>query len=109
MIGETVTLIRRTRTGTDADGNDVWTDTPVVVPRCAVWPRTAVETLAGGRQDTSIVGLSLLAPPGTVIAVTDRITARGLTWEVDGEPGVWDSALTGSRAGVEVALRRVSG
>jgi hypothetical protein len=106
--GETVSLLRRAVTGTDADGNDVYGSTTVSVAGCASYPRTSSETT--GERDTVIVGRTLIAPYGTVITPVDRFTlADGLTYEVDGVAGVWKSPFTGYQAGVEVALRRVTG
>jgi hypothetical protein len=107
-FGETVTLLGRTVSGQDSDGNDVWAVAETTVEHCPVWPRTAVELVQG--QDLSIVGLSALLPSGLAVTATDQVRrADGTVWEVDGEPGVWDSSLTGTKAGVQVNLRRVVG
>jgi hypothetical protein len=106
-FGETVTLLRSTVTGQDGYGNDVRTETEVEVAGCAVWPRGSTEQTAG--RATVIVGLTAVLPPGTAVAATDRMRVRGLVYAVDGEPGVWTSPLTGTEAGTEVALTRVTG
>jgi len=106
---ETVSLLRRAVTGTDADGADVYGTTTVTVTGCVSYPRTSVEALTGVR-DTVIVGRTLIAPYGTVVTPVDRVTlADGLTYEVDGVAGYWSSPFTGYQAGVEVALKRVTG
>lgn len=108
VFGETLILLARTVSGQDSDGNDVWVTVETVVKRCAIWPRTSLELVQG--QDLSIVGLSALLPSGLAVRATDQIRrADGTVWEVDGEPGVWDSSLTGSKAGIQVNLKRVSG
>ena len=43
------------------------------------------------------------------ITAGDTITVHGLDYEVEGDPGVWQSPVTGRIAGVEVTLRRVVG
>jgi hypothetical protein len=110
--GETVTVLSRELAEPDADGNDVYSDTEVDVPNVAVLPMDANAT-AGNEQDqgrdTVIVGLSLLMPPGTVVRATDRIRVRGRTYEVTGEPVEMRSPLTGTDAGLSVALKDVTG
>lgn len=108
LFGETLTLLSRTVSGQDSDGNDVWSVVETAVKQCAVWPRTSVELVQG--QDLSIIGLAALLPHGVIVAATDRIRrADGTVWEIDGEPGIWTSSLTGTKAGVQVNLRRVTG
>jgi hypothetical protein len=106
LAGETVTLIRRTRTGQDSDGNDTWSTSEVDVPGCAVWPRGSSELVQG--QDMVIVGLTVLLPTGTAVVATDRARVRGDLYEVDGQPGEWRSCFTGLSSGVQVALTRVA-
>lgn len=103
----TVTLVSRTRSGTDAYGNDTWTTTETAIGGCVVWPRTSSELVQG--QDTVIVGLNLLAPAGTVIQPTDQVKVAGTLYEVDGQPGDWTNPFTSWDAGVQVALKTVSG
>lgn len=110
--GETVTRLRPL--GLDQFGDPLpGTITELDIPGCAVWPRDG--NAAGGNENTDfrntvISGLMILAPPGSDIEPTDRFRVRGLVYEVDGEPGVWGpSPLTGTEAGVQVALKRVEG
>jgi hypothetical protein len=106
--GETVSLLRRAVTGQDADGVDIYGTTTVTITNCVTYPRQSSEAVYG--RDTVIVGRTLIAPYGTVINPVDRFTlADGLTYEVDGVAGVWSSPFTGYQAGVEVALKRVTG
>lgn len=108
----TVTLLRAGPPGQDGYGNDVLTETSVAVPGCVVWPSAASSSdeLTAGR-DTVITGLTVLAPPGTAVAPVDRVQVPGYdgTFDVVGQPADWTSPLTGSRAGVQVSLRRVTG
>jgi hypothetical protein len=110
LIGETVTILRNTATGRDAYGNDKYTHTSVDVSGCGVWPSDAAggnETTQG--RDTVISGLTVLFPPGTAVAATDRVVARGATYEVVGEPGTYVNGFTATQAGTQVTLRRVQG
>lgn len=110
--GETVTLVRppgRDQYGDPLPGTGTETD----YHSCAVWPRDG--NAAGGNENTDfrntvIIGLMVLVPPGADVEPTDRMRVRGVLYEVDGEPGVWGpSPLTGTEAGVQVALKRVEG
>jgi hypothetical protein len=106
--GETVTIVRASATSADPYGNPVnnWSGaTRTTVTGCAVAPRTSPES-GGPDNPVAIIGLLVYAPSGTDIRATDRIEARGETWEVDGIPGDWRSPFTGTEFGVEVALRR---
>jgi hypothetical protein len=114
--GESITVIARTASGQDSDGNDAFTESQTVVTQCIFWPRLSArgsatansgEYLQGG--DRVIYGLSGLVPPGTVIDETDRVIARGELYEVDGKPALWLSPLTGTQGGTEVNLTRITG
>lgn len=107
MIGHTVTLVTRTRSGVDSDGNDVLTETPTDVAGCVVWPRGSSELLQG--QDTTIAGLWVLFPAGTTVTAIDAVIVDGDTWEVDGDPEQHRSPFTGRSPGVVVALSKVRG
>jgi hypothetical protein len=106
-VGETVTLLRRVLAGQDSDGNDEWSTVETDVAGCAVWPRGSSELVQG--RDTVIVGLAILLPAGTAVAASDRLRVRGDLYEVDGQPGSWQSPFSGLSAGVQVALTRVTG
>lgn len=107
LPGETVTLLRRTRAGTDPDGNDAWVTAEVPVAGCVVWPRASSELVE--QQDTVIVGLSVLLPPATVVLATDRVRVRGDVYEVDGQPAAWTSPFDQQTPGVQAALTRATG
>lgn len=107
MIGETVALLHRATSTRDAHGNQVWTYAEVDVPGCAVWPTGSDEQIQG--QDQTSERLSVMLPFGTRVVATDRARVRGLLYEVTGIPSQWSSPFTGTRAGVEVRLTRVTG
>ena len=92
----------------DAHGNkaDGWAS---AVPR-GVWafdPGGSVETFPSG-HDRIITTPSLLAPEAGTFGGRDRVTARGVLYEVDGDPQVWRHP-SGRFAGVVVNLKKVSG
>lgn len=105
---ETVTVLRggRDRNGDPTGGSSH------TLTGCVVQPRDGNGT--GGNeltanQDTVITGLSLWAPADADLLPTDRITYRGLDYDVEGQPGVYRSFVTGAAVGVYAALRRVTG
>lgn len=110
--GETVTLVSRAKIGTDSDGNDVYTNTRTDVPRVPVWPRDGNGTSGNERtnaKDQVIVGYVAVLPAGTDVTAFDAVEWRGVTYEVEGEPGIFKSPFTGWEPGVVVALKRVTG
>lgn len=107
MIGETVTIRRRTESGRDSHGNTTWTTTDIPVDGCAVWPTGSTEQLQG--QDQTSERLTVWFPYGTDVLSTDQVLVRGLTYEVEGLASSWASPFTGTRAGAEVRLDRVRG
>ena len=104
-FGETITV--RRPGGTDQRGDPE----PAVehtVTGCAFAPRSSTE--ATDRRDTVVIGLTLYAPPDADIQATDKIVrANGTVWEVDGEPGDWQTPFTGWHPGLQIAVKRVTG
>lgn len=104
---KTITIHRETVTGQGAYGADQATVTPILVPGCAVWPRTSAETVQG--QDLVTTGITVFAPPGTVVEPTDTVTVDGITYDQVGDAAIYDSPLTGTLSGVELQLVKVTG
>lgn len=102
-FGETVTVTRQVQAKhgdkTPGDAHDV--------SGCAVWPTTTTETVGG--QDTVIWGLTVLMPPGTDVLATDKVALRGVSYDVNGEPALYESPLTGTQSGIEVLLKTETG
>lgn len=107
VYGETVVVHRRTVTGQDSDGNDVFGVVSTSLAPVPVWPRQSFETLRG--QDQIVTGLTALFPVGTAVVGIDTVTVYGVDYVVDGEPGRYRSPLTGLDPGVLVNLTRVTG
>jgi hypothetical protein len=105
-FGQTVSLVKRVKSGTDAYGNDVYTETATSVAG-AYAPAGSTEQLQG--QDVVTTQPTVFLPPGTSVAAVDAIDVAGQRFEVDGVPNVWGNALTGWQPGVEVRLKRVTG
>lgn len=104
-FGDEVILHRRVASGYDELGSVVWATEDVPVSNSVVYPETGSE--AQGASDTATGRLVWLAPPGMAVSVSDRVTARGRLYEVDGEPlDYGHHAITGARARVQVMLRR---
>jgi len=105
-FAQTVTVVKRVKSGTDSFGNDVFTTTQVDVPG-AFNPGTSAELVQG--QDLLTVQPSVYLPPGTDVAAIDAVQVGGLLYEVDGSPNAWTNPYTGWNPGTEVKLRRVTG
>lgn len=72
---------------------------------CHMIPRTSSEDT--DRQNTVIVGYTLVAPGGTDLQPSDQIEWRGDTYEVVGLPAAYEKG--GRAKAVIAALRRVTG
>lgn len=106
-FGDTVTVHRYATGEPDDFGNDtpVWTDE--TVERCAVWGllSQAGEVLTQGDLVTET--LTLVIP--VALAPTDEVTVSGTRYAVTGVPARLRSPLTGTDAGWQVLLTRVTG
>lgn len=104
-----VTRHRNTPAGVDQYGDPTGvTPDALTVSGCAVAPRSSSEPTERGRVGV-IVGLTLYAPYGSDIIHTDQIEVDGTVYDIEGEPGLWANPFTGSRPGMEVALKRAEG
>ena len=92
----------------DAHGNPVeaW-GTAVTVGVLAFNPGGSVEPLMPG-HDRVITEPTLYVPEGVAFGPRDRVTARGVLFEVDGDTAVWRHP-NGLRPGNVVNLKRVVG
>lgn len=107
QFGEPITVITRTTTGVDADGNDADTETDTAVFG-GFDPAIGSESTGGGKDQVSSQPQAYL-PSGTAVTSTSVLVIRGLRYEVDGTPNVWQSPLTGRKPGIAVPLKRVTG
>jgi len=102
--------IWRAEAGTDEYGNATAGSFAklVAVPGCAVAPRKELELVTNGRTGV-ILGWTVYAPHGTDVKAHDQVRILDEQYEVEGEPGVWDSPFTGWKPGVEINIRKVTG
>lgn len=107
-FGPTVTLLTRgAATGTDQDGNDVFTPTPTPVQAQYFRPGSTTEIL--GSQDTVTVQPEVGFYPGTVLTPFDHVLIGGVVYDVDGAPQPVVNPFTGTNFGTVVKLRSVTG
>lgn len=102
-----VTLVSRTVTGRDADGNDIYSETQT--PSTAVFaPGGSVETVDG--RDTVVTQPALYSVPvGTDLTAVDAVIVNGDRYEIAGDPEDFASPYTTWRPGLVVKLRKVTG
>lgn len=72
----------------------------------AIIPRTSTES-DDPSSNTVVVGLTMIAPGGTVLLPTDEVVWQDKVYEIEGEPG--DYRKRGRSRIVIVALTRVRG
>ena len=110
MIGafpEPATIISRTVTGQDGDGNDVYTESQLLTSGVFA-PEGFTELIQG--QDTVIANPTFYLSDGAPVPLpTDRLIVRGDTFEIDGQPQEFANPFTGSRPGAVLRLERVTG
>jgi long-subunit fatty acid transport protein len=99
-------IVRRTATGRDADGNDVFAEQRIGVMG-VLNPGTSSEVIQG--RDTVTIKPSAYLPTGTDIRSSDALEAQGSTYEVVGTANGWVNPYTGNDFGVEVNLQEVTG
>lgn len=100
---ESITLTRRSSSGTDSYGQPIYVDTTIELMGM-VSARIQGTNYA---PDEIIVadGLTIYLPPGTVVEDSDRFTVRGKSYAVDGQAFNWVSGLSGWNPGVVVNLQ----
>lgn len=110
--GETVTRLRAPMVADPYSGEGDLPDwdaaTEVAVPGCAFWIESSVEPDQVDRASVISVA-KVLAPFGADFLPHDRFVARGVTYEVVGEPNHLHSPFSGWEPGCEVTGRRVDG
>lgn len=110
-----VTLLSRSVTGQDSYGNDVYAAVATDVP-AIIMPRTSGRATGAGSTeatkaaaDVVTTGLTVILLPGTAVKAVDQFKVSGAVYDVDGDPADWTSPLTGTPAGVQVELVKVTG
>lgn len=104
MLGETVTIVRRTTGGVDDYGNPVESTSLIPVNGCLVgFGSTDQPTVVDAAPQSSQV--TIYFPAGTVIEDSDSFVARGSEWVKDGRQMDWVSPF-GEAQGVVVNVRQ---
>lgn len=93
---------------TDAHGNpiDSWA-APVDIDVYAVAPRTSSEP--DPARSEVVVGLQVMAPPGTTVDHRSRVVVDGVEYEVEGDVADWTRGPFGFAPGVLINLKRTGG
>lgn len=106
-FAETFTIVSRTVTSQDADGNDVYSDTEMSTTG-AFAPEGSSELIQG--QNTVLTHPTIYLSNGAPVpSPTDKIRARGILYDIDGEPQVFHNPFTGEEPGPVLRLLRVTG
>ena len=98
----TITVIRKPRVdrlSTPAPGPPPEHD----IEGCAVMPRTSHEE---GRGWVIVEGRMVVCPHGSDVLATDQVVVDGATWDVDGEPGDYETRRGKPKATI-VYLKRL--
>ncbi len=112
MIGPTV-VIRRAGTKSDRynptsivpDWDNV-TDTSTVLLAPPAPRRSSDMREATDRRQGVIYGYTLYFPSSADVLASDRVVLWGSEYEIDGEPGVWQSGTGSPLGGLEVDVIR---
>lgn len=106
-FAETFTIVTRTVSGRDGDGNDVYS-TLSTSTRGAFAPAGSSELVQG--VATVLTHDTLYLEPGAPVpGPHDHVIARGVERYVDGTPEVYRSPFTGRTFGAVVHLTEVTG
>lgn len=107
--GITVTRLRGTRVDDGYGGERIdWSDPDrLTIKGCAIAPLVEDEQLDRGRE--GVVHAWTLYAPWSDITAWDRIDTPQGVFNVDGDPGLWQSPYTGAKPGMTVRLVRVEG
>lgn len=103
----------RRRTGQTPHGDPTFAEH--TVDGCTWAPRSEEELT--DLRESVITGYWLFAPYGADIQPTDRViipkivdkNGASVEWQVDGEPGRWQSPWSQDEVGLQVALQRAAG
>jgi hypothetical protein len=97
---ETVTVLSgMTR---DNFGDPQNSDTGTEVTGCSVQPASSTESTAHG--ELVVVNAVLYAPCGTSIGALDRVQWRGQTYQVNGQPLIWQDDIGPGDSYVKASL-----
>lgn len=105
---ESVTIVRKTTTGTDSYGLPVETEQEIVVPRVLVGFGSTEEPVSAF-EDPQAQRITLYFEQGTVIEQRDEFIVRGDRFVKDGRHHDWVTPFPGFFPGVVVHIREHRG
>lgn len=103
----TVSRIRRTKTGENALGQPIYSDTATPVAVYGWQPTNQQERYTAELAGRTVSDLKLLSPTGDFKS-SDAVVIDGVTYEVDGEVEDFTHGPFGFTPGFAIGLRRVS-
>lgn len=104
---ETVTIKRRSATGTDDWGNKTYSTTTISVSNCMLGFGSESEQVEANREPID-TGLTIYMPNGTQVEPGDRFIIRGTEFVKDGDPQEW-AAPFNFNVGVVVRVKKRRG
>lgn len=109
MIGETVTILPRVEGLPDRYGKPTytWPGPGTDVSGVLVAPGKSSEGNEAIREEVDTALTLYRLPYGVTVGPYDRVTVRGTTWQVDGDPARWSSGEWAPGAVLE--LKKVEG
>lgn len=119
--GETIYVHRR-QVAVDTDGKQVrddygevvWETVERQIKGCAVYPAGSMGQAfafenVGGVTSLSSIRYVVYLPSDAQLDSNDKVTYRGLEYDVEGDPGYSHSPFTGREGPITVYLKRVTG
>lgn len=105
--GQTVTLVKRSVTGVDDFGNDVYSETTIDVTPCIIQPSGSTENIQW--TDEVSTTLTVFMPYGTDVDPIDAVEIDGDRFEIQGDVSSWMSPFSGHTSPIQMTVRKVSG
>lgn len=99
---DAVTRLRRVQSGSDPYGNPTYTDTSTVLPSARFAPRDVIPSPEPGREPVVTEPTLYWKGVWPDVVASDRLTVRGVTYEVQSMPADWRGSTVG---GLVVKLR----
>ena len=104
MKREPVTRLRRTQSGTDSYGDPIYTETSTAIAPALFAPGGPQEPLEPGREPVVMAPTLYWPNEWPDVIASDRLTVRGVTFEIVGQPQDWRGTRVG---GLTVSLHAV--
>ena len=104
---ETLTILTRTVTGQDSDGNDVYDDVETTT-KGAFAPAGSTELIQG--QETVLTHDTVYLEVGAPVpSPTDKLRRGTTVYDIDGTPRTYQNPFTGFVPGPVLSLLQVTG